>query len=247
LATVCAIGVSAWLYDRLQPDYATVTGEQKWIQLADGSSVELNSRSRIRVRFSEHQRDVDLLEGQALFHVAKDPSRPFVVYGGSVRVRAVGTQFDVYRKAADVTVTVVEGRVAVLPTQRGELAAAQSSTEGAPGSRDATAANAITLVAGEQVTVSPSVPAQPVRANVNIATAWTQHELVFDSTPLPDVAREFNRYNLRQLVVDDTELKDFHVTGVFSSADPASLLRFLRAQRGLKVAEMDREIHISRK
>ncbi|HZO52740.1 MAG TPA: FecR domain-containing protein [Bryobacteraceae bacterium] len=93
--------------------YATAVGERRILKLEDGSSVELNSRSRIRVRFAQTQRDVELLEGQVLFHVAKDPHRPFIVHSDSVRVRAVGTQFDVKRKSAGTTVTVVEGRVAV--------------------------------------------------------------------------------------------------------------------------------------
>lgn len=93
--------------------YATAVGERRILTLEDGSSVELNSRSRIRVRFAQNQRDVELLEGQVLFHVAKDPHRPFIVHSDSVRIRAVGTQFDVNRKTTGTTVTVVEGRVAV--------------------------------------------------------------------------------------------------------------------------------------
>jgi transmembrane sensor len=93
--------------------YATAVGERRTLTLEDGSTVELNSRSRIRVRFAKSQRDVELLEGQVLFHVAKDSSRPFVVHSDTLSVRAVGTKFDVNRKTTGTTVTVVEGRVAV--------------------------------------------------------------------------------------------------------------------------------------
>ncbi len=78
--------------------YATGIGEQRSIVLADGSTVDLNSRSKIRIRFSSERRGVELIEGQALFKVAKDHARPFVVDSDGTRVRAVGTQFDVYRK-----------------------------------------------------------------------------------------------------------------------------------------------------
>src|SRR5882724_4525657 len=94
--------------------YATALGEQRSLALSDGSTVELNSLSRIRIRYGEHDRTVDLLQGQALFHVAKDTTRPFIVDIGQTRVRAVGTQFDVYRKTDGTIVTVVEGRVAIL-------------------------------------------------------------------------------------------------------------------------------------
>jgi transmembrane sensor len=102
-----------WFYLQRGTYYTTVIGEQRSVRLEDGSTVDLNSLSKVRVRFSEHRRDVELLEGQALFHVAKDAWRPFVVAIGNTQVRAVGTQFDVYRKNSGTVVTVLEGRVAV--------------------------------------------------------------------------------------------------------------------------------------
>jgi transmembrane sensor len=235
---VVAGALGFWLYDRMEPIYATRVGEEKFVSLRDGSTLELNSRSRIRVHFSDRERVVDLLEGQAFFHVAKDPTRPFIVRSDGTAVRAVGTQFDVYRKASGTTVTVLEGRVAVLPVQE----ATQS-----PDGFNAPQESAIVLAAGEQVTVAPSKEAKPRKTDVAAATAWTQHELIFDSTSLADVAQEFNRYNVRQLVVAGTDLADFHVTGIFSSTDPSSLLKFLRAQRGISVQETDKDIRIYKK
>jgi transmembrane sensor len=233
------------LYHNLSSTYATQTGEQRSIRLRDGSQLTLNSRSRIRVRYSERERDVDLLEGQALFQVAKDPARPFVVRSGSTRVRAVGTLFDVYRKTAWTTVTVVEGRVAVLPVLN--VPGRPLDRARTPDIADSGDSGAILVSAGDQVTVTPSAVTQPTHANVAVVTAWTQRELVFDLTPLPDVIQEFNRYNVRQMIVSDAKLNDFHVTGVLSTTDPASFLRFLRAQPGISVEETDREIRISKK
>jgi transmembrane sensor len=233
------------LHNYLSPTYATDTGEQRSVRLRDGSQLTLNSRSRIRVRFSDHERDVELLDGQALFQVAKDPARPFVVRSDSTRVRAVGTLFDVYRKATGTTVTVVEGRVVVLPVLI--LSGPVLDRARAPDITNSGDSHAILVSAGEQVTVTPSAVTQPAHTNVGVATAWTQRELVFDLTPLPEVAQEFNRYNVRQLIVSDAKLKDFHVTGVLSSTDPTSFLRFLRAQPGISVEETDREIRISKK
>jgi transmembrane sensor len=88
---------------------------------------------------------------------------------------------------------------------------------------------------------------EPQRADLRAATAWTKRELVFDMTPLADVVQEFNRYNDQKLVVSDPTLAQFHVTGIFSSTDPASLLRFLRSQRGIDIVEAGREIRISKK
>ena len=79
------------------------------------------------------------------------------------------------------------------------------------------------------------------------ATAWTQHQLVFDASPLSDVVDGFNRYNTHQIVIEDRALDDFHVSGVYSSTDPASLVRFLRQQPGIDVIETDEGVRITRK
>jgi transmembrane sensor len=247
-----AVGVFT-LYRSGLSTYTTGIGEQRIINLADGSRVELNTRSRIRVRFSKEERDVDLLGGQALFYVAKDATRPFVVTSDQAHVRAVGTQFDVYRKWGGTTaVTVIEGRVAVLAgpaspigTARGLNAPSQTHTE----LRNLTfpgASPGVLVSAGEQVIVTAQQISEPMKSNTAVATAWTQRELVFDQTPLTDVAAEFNLYNEKPLIVGDASLKDFHVTGVFSSTDPTSLLRFLRAQNGIQVQETGEGIVIAR-
>ena len=232
--------------------YATALGEQRSLPLSDGSTVELNSLSKIRVGYTEHQRTVDLLQGQALFHVAKDATRPFIVRIGETRVRAVGTQFDVYRKPDGTIVTVVEGRVAILNEGRPP----GPRHEGEPGLRDPSpgtevgdfaqqeGGGAIFLTAGEQLTVSPKRARKTVHPNLAGATSWTQRQLVFDSASLADVAEEFNRYNERKLVVDPSALETLHVSGVFSSTDPASLIRFLRDRPSLRVTETPTQIRV---
>jgi len=245
--------------------FATGTGEQRIVQLADGSIMELNSKSRVRILFSERERDVELVEGQALFKVAKDHARPFVVQSAGTRVRAVGTQFDVYRKASGTQVTVVEGRVAVFaprPAKEGaegevpfsSTATHSSRKEVLPTAQLTTdrstsegGSAAVLVSTGEQVTVTDQEAPRVRPANLGAATAWTQRKLVFEMTLLSEVAQEFNRYNARKLVISDPILAGFHVTGIFPSADPAALLRFLRAQPGIDVVEAGGEIRISKK
>jgi len=221
-------GSGLWMWRAAATHYSTAIGEKRLINLSDGSSVELNTHSRISVNFNEHERVVVLTAGEALFRVAKDNTRPFVVDVDHTRVRAIGTQFDVYKQAGVTTVTVLEGRVAVAPL-------------GMP-SRP----SPVFLSAGEQLSVTPVLEkqVQPARAN---ATAWTQDRLIFDTTPLPEVAREFNRYNTRQMQVDDASLQDFLISGSFSSTDAASLVRFLRSQDELLVHETSDAIHVSRR
>lgn len=246
-------GSFIWLHYFQASTYATATGEQRSIALVDGSVIELNSRSKVEVRFSKTQRDVNLVSGQALFHVAKDPARPFIVASEGTRVRAVGTQFDVYKKHGGTIVTVVEGTVVVVrsgvepsnPLEGSGTPNVPVQSNADPGA--SLIANAVYLSAGEQLTVTPKTERKTAHPNVASATAWTQRELVFDSASLSEVAEEFNRYNDRQLVIDDSALYDFHISGVFSSTDPASLIRFLRQRPGVEVTETASEIRIAKK
>lgn len=290
LACVAA-GLSTWVALQSYSTYTTAIGERRSITLADGSIIDLNARSKVRVKLSKAERDVELIDGQALFEVAKDKARPFIVRSGAAFVRAVGTQFDVYRKKSGTTVTVLEGRVAVFSNPHARYrpsseetggtstgAPAEAAPEGsstgrlarvpAPGDvnvnplssrkdaaglpppedQDAVGGTAtVFLDAGEQVTVTDQATSAPRHANIAATTAWTEHRLVFDGSRLSDVIEDFNRYNTRQLIVEDRALNDFHISGVYASTDSGSLVRFLRAQPGIDVIETDQEVHIMRK
>ncbi len=240
--------------------YSTATGEQRSILLSDGSTIDLNARSSVRVRFDSRGRHVDLLTGQALFHVAKDARRPFIVAVNGTRVRAVGTQFDINQRRHALVVTVVEGTVAVSGSHPLSGASTSSPSQAqfvtVPSKRShgpmVAQTGEILLDAGEQLTLTPATPAAPDAStpataqsvDVENATAWTHRRLIFDTTPLEDVAAEFNRNSDRPIIVESRGLEDFHVSGAFSSTDVASFLRFLRAQDGVEVIEAQDRIVI---
>jgi transmembrane sensor len=247
-AVLVAIAGLTWFTLEQYGLYTTSIGEQRSMRLADGSTVDLNSRSRVRVSFKEKVREVDLLDGQALFRVAKDPARPFIVRSGDTVVRAVGTQFDVYRRKSGTTVTVLEGRVAVSST--GSRTAGKSAASSTPAIDTAahppTGASTF-LSAGEQVTLTTTELSVPKPANLATATAWTQRQIVFEKTPLTEVVEEFNRYNDRHMVIVDPSVGGIRISGVFSSVDPGSLINGLRALQSFSVHERDGEIQISRR
>lgn len=227
-------GIATWLGFYRADTYSTGIGEQRTVRLEDGTTVELNALSTVKVRLASDIRNVELTEGQALFHVAKDPKRPFIVRSDATTVRAVGTQFDVHRKLNGTVVTVLEGRVAVADAKP---ALAEQRIEVAP----------IYLSAGEQVTVTEKETPRARRADVATATAWLQKRLIFDETPLAEVASEFNRYSTRQLVISDPALRTVAISGVYSTTDPDSLIGFLRAQPTIELRESDTEIHLARR
>lgn len=234
--------------------YRTSIAEHRSIVLEDGSTIELDAGSAVRVRYAESLRAIDLLRGQALFRVAKDPGRPFVVSSDGVRVRAIGTQFDVHKKRSGTVVTVLEGSVALLrkggsgmpePTVSSNAPAAVS----APTSKDRAGSleDSLVLSAGQQAVLNAQSSSGALEADVTAATAWTRRQFVFESTPLGDVVEEFNRHNRRRLVLNDIALADFRITGVFSSTNSDLLIRFLRARPEILVTETEREIQVSRR
>lgn len=243
LVAIGAVGAHQYLTRNV---YETSIGEQRTINLADGSTLILNADSKVRVRYSETERSIDLEEGQALFKVAKNPSRPFVVRSGEASVRAVGTQFDVYRKSTGTTVTVVEGKVAVT----------SEKVKGTGDGQD----QEVGVIAGEQLTI-PKIRVAPATAaatpdttsapqvrpvKVAEATAWTEGLLVFDGTPLSEVIREFNRQNSKPLVLQGTpELAQIKITGTFPANGADRITRFLQERFSVAAHETDDHIALT--
>lgn len=237
-ATVIAVvgAVTAVWFVLPRDRYSTAVGEQRTLALADGSTVELNALSAIRVRFTATERQVELVSGQALFNVSHDTARPFVVVAGAAHVRDVGTAFDVLRSESSTIVTVVDGVVSVSARETAPLGAGPPRT--------------VEVGAGEQVTVAPHALSPPRAANITAVTAWTQQQLIFESTPLSQAAEAFNRFNTRRLMVQGGALKDLRVSGTFAARDPASLARFvlfLRSQPGIEVQESAGELMVKPK
>lgn len=212
--------------------------ERRQVALNDGSVVQLEPETTLRVRLQAHARYVLLESGSALFHVAKDPQRPFWVRADQTLVRAVGTAFGVEQRDGRVLVTVAEGTVAVTATRD-----PRSSDAGLTGTRSvqvgraaasepgsAAALSEVILAAGQQVTVPEAGAASPVQAvDPDKALAWAQGRLVFDNDTLAHVLAEFNRYNRTQLIVRDPQLAGRRISGVFDASDPETLLAFIQA------------------
>jgi transmembrane sensor len=223
LLLACAVG---WLATSGvlggQASYVTVTGEQRSVVLPDGSIAELNTKSRMQVRFSEAAREVVLTEGEALFRVAKDAGRPFRVLSGGTVVQAIGTAFTVRRDAAETTVTVVEGRVSVSQSHEG----------------GETASARVEIGAGERIAVGASRPAQAravEKVEVATALAWQERRLILDDLSLQQVVAEFNRYNVRQIHLDGAGLDSRSISGVFDANDPDSFVSFLERRGDVRV------------
>lgn len=201
-AVLLVIGTWLLVQRQMVDRYVTSIGEQRTVPLADGSVVTLNTATDIRLNFSPDRRSVELVSGQANFEVAKDASRPFVVTAGGSEVRAVGTQFDVYKMADKVTVTLIEGKVTVKEAQ---VEAGASAVE-------------VNLAAGEQLSYEMKTGAvRRASADIPRVSAWRARKLDFSDTPLADAIAEANRYSRVQIELDAPELQNARISGTFEA------------------------------
>lgn len=214
--------------------YATEVGEQRSIALEDGSVVALNTGSRLHTRFTAAERTVELLQGEAIFKVMKNPQRPFRVLSGPSEIVAVGTEFNVYARSAGTVVTVLEGRVRVSHANDADASARHGATQ--------IHEYEIELARGEQAVISPQRPiVRTVLEDPAKATAWTERRLIFEETPLAAAIAEFARYYKVKIIrIADPKLAQLHITGVFDASDPASLVDFLKAFGDVDIKEDER-------
>ncbi|MEO5955759.1 MAG: FecR family protein [Nitrospiraceae bacterium] len=199
-ASIGALAVMLTLANGTLPllwaDARTGTGEQLTLPLNDGSQIFLNTQAAVSVHYSGDIRRVDLLAGEAAFQVAKDAARPFVVHTRDGQVRAVGTEFLVYKTPEAVVVTVTEGVVDV----------------SAPGAHTDSPTR---VHAGQRVRYSASGVSQVEPVDIHAVTAWQRGKLIFEATPLTAVVEEINRYRPGRVVLLNETLARHPVSGVF--------------------------------
>ncbi len=224
----------------------TERGERREVSLGDGSVLQVGPETRLRVRFTDRQRNVYLDRGATLFRVAKNPRRPFVVETNHTLVRAVGTAFGVEQRGQEVVVTVAEGKVAVqdeesVPPAHSRARVARGSPEFPdPPRASEPPAESLILTAGQQIAVPGTGRMGAVRkVDSERELAWASGRLVFEHTSVDEVVRTFNRYNRLQLTVIDRVLGHREISGVFDASDPESFLAFLTSVTPVRVIRLN--------
>lgn len=211
-----------------QARYDTPVGGRRLVPLADGSKVELNTRTTVRTAVAEGRREVWLDSGEAFFDVAHREGEPFIVHAGRQTITVLGTKFSVRRDRDRVTVNVLEGRVRVDDGEGNQ------------------ARTAIITAGDTAISRGPStlITARS-EERVESALAWRDGMLSFDQAPLSDVAAEFNRYNGKQLVVADAAAGRIPIGGSFQASNIDSFVRLLRDAYGLGIEQDENTVRIS--
>lgn len=202
------VGGKIWLH---QPDdlYSTRKGEQRSIALADGSQLEVNTDSVVRVEYTRRGRIVQLEHGEASFTVNHGDTRPFDVIAGAGRIRDIGTVFNVHKRPdGSVVVTVKEGSVSVSTEQAGQTELVQGdrfsyTAHGAVSTRD--------------------------RIDPAAADAWREGKIIFSRTPLEEAMTQLARYHDIDFVFTTPEVSRLKLSGTFGTRDLPLFLRTLAA------------------
>jgi transmembrane sensor len=198
--------------------FETPVGGRETLKLADGSRIELNTNTKVRVALSASRRKVWLDRGEAYFDIRHNAARPFTVVTGNHRVTDLGTKFTVRANADSLRVALLEGRAKV----------DTDSVWNQPQS--------VILTPGDVVIAtrsSLSMERQPARL-LNDELGWRRGMLIFDRTPLADVVAQFNRYNARKLSVSGAAAQ-MKIDGTFPANNIDDFLHLAHAVLGLRV------------
>lgn len=186
--------------------HQTAVAEHRRITLPDGSLIALGAKSSLTVNFSDEQRFVMLESGEALFEVAEESGRPFVVMAGAGTITALGTAFNVLRHRNRVVVTVSEGSVQVERTLG-------ATVPGQLASRELPQRTSATVGAGAQAVISPTELSVVELQDPNEVTQWRAGRLVFRAEPLKYVVERVSRYSGTEILIIAPEVEEMLFTG----------------------------------
>lgn len=231
VALVAAVGFASFVYFNRPLDtiYLTTVGGHKIITLADGTRIELNTDSALRIR-DGNVRQVTLLRGEAYFDVHHDGTDPFAVTANGYRITDLGTKFSVRASASAVRVSLLEGSAVVAPVTGQK---AHRSALLMPG--DVATANAKSLV----------IVKKPV-SSLATALGWRRGVLIFKDTELADAAAEFNRYNTRKIRLDDPAVAHLKINGTFQAENAELFASSIQELFGLWAIKSGNDTTLSR-
>lgn len=247
MAATVALVAGLWMAQRPAPPaaptfYEAAVGTHRVISLADGSRIDLNTGSRVEVRYTAKARDVRLLAGEAFFEVAPDTARPFSVYAQDRVVRAVGTAFAVRLQADAVEVTLTNG---VVELAKLEEPTALDQAGAAPRRRLAT----LSAARGTETAVIAAdgvLSREPGADDADRRLAWRRGMLVFAGETLPEVVADVSRYTDVDIEIADPALNDLRLAGNFKAGEVEAMLEALQTGFGVHVERpSDKRVRLS--
>lgn len=206
------------------------TDQPMILSFEDGTRIELDARSSVRVAMTRQSRLVLLDQGEAYFDVSHDATRPFKVLVGRYEVVDLGTKFAIRKDRGTIRTAVLEGEV-----QLGLANSAVGSTLKLKRGGWAISERSASYVHSNDL------------AGVEAMLGWRSGMIIFSHAPLDEAAREFNRYNDKKLVIADARVAAIRIDGAFKTGNVEGFSRLMCDAYGLRIEESDAEIKISQK
>ncbi|MDE7548332.1 FecR domain-containing protein [Acetobacter fabarum] len=210
---------------RLSADHYAPVAQTRDIRLADGSEIILAPRAAVSLTINGSERGVRLLQGEALFDVRHDPTRPFRVTAGHVTATDVGTVFDVRMDGDATTVAVREGEVHVASARSGIIER--------------------NLHAGEWERVSGTTATAGTAPAATIG-AWRDGTLIARDQTVAALITALRPWTAAKIVLTDSELAKKRVTGTYDLRQPEASLRLIVEAYGGQVSSLSSWIDIVR-
>lgn len=215
---VVVAGIGLWTAPSAAPrTYQTAAGQTRQVVLADGTRIRLNAASKITVSLDRDARRVRMGDAEAVFDVAHDAARPFLIAVGDRQVRVVGTEFNLRHRADKVALTVRRGVVEVRPA-------------------DAPQAQPTRVTVGQQLTHTEGQIGSILKvSDSSAAFAWTSGQLIYRDQPLSDVAADLSRRFAVPVRTADAQTAALRFSGVLVTDSEPDVLRRLQAFTPLRV------------
>jgi len=239
-ASISFMAMLVWLIipENVQRNsYATLVGQKMDATFDDGSIIHLNTNSHIETEFSDDKRIIKLIKGEALFEVAHDPNRPFIVYAGDRLVQAIGTKFVVHLKSENIQVTVTDGKVKMskvpLNTKLSDIDELNS---------EETHQDDVFITKGEKVITGKNHAPKLIHIkpeNMQRELSWIDGKLIFENERLFDVIDEINRYVDLEIVLEDSSLHDLRISGRFDLGDSEALIEAIELSFNIESQLLD--------
>ena len=223
---------------RLVNRISTAVGENRRVDLLDGSRLMLNTYTELTVAYSGTERRVNLRRGEAGFQAAKDVSRPFVVSAGGTLITAVGTAFNIELSGDRIDVLVTEGAVSI---KRERFSGRDGDASVRP--RQVLSGERAVIFRHRQQIDLDKVDEEQIEQQL----AWRHQRLIFTGQAMVDVIAELSRYTHQQFVFEDDGAKRIRVGGYFSSKDIDQAVDILSANFDLAVELRDGVVYLGSK
>lgn len=216
--------------------FITEVGDQRYIELADGSEVYLNTNTVIDVDYSLKRRVINLLQGEANFDVASDKNRPFIVKAKNGDVQALGTSFSVRVGIDKVNVLVSHGTVRVNANNKIPAPNLESSKN-----LPAETPTSVVVGAGKQVIFNKGTVDSVIEqdeASLTQKLYWKKGFLAFDDESLFTVVEEVSRYTNLKIVIADPAIRSLRVGGFYPIDNLETVFTSLEMNLGLRVKKV---------